>query len=154
MRLVGLTACIAMLSLGGCASAPPYIQPSTGETASIAFINGTAFDNLSVVHYAVPLDCRDPLKVANVARGEEVAARVPAGAEWAFSIAVADERRNCIVAGSFRPEKDRSYRASLRADDTACVLSFVSLPGEQRVPFAAKVFSTPFAPSGPYCAPR
>jgi hypothetical protein len=140
-----------MVVLAGCAGTP-YVQPTSGATAQVAFANQTPY-RLSVYHYAVASDCREPMSLVEVLQGQETGARVKAGGEWAFSMNAGDDKLGCIVAGSFHPQTDARYRAALRYENSRCILSLLTDRGEA-VAFAPKVAVTPFAANGPFCAAR
>jgi len=142
---------VFIVVLAGCAGTP-YVQPTSGETAQVAFANQTPY-RVAVYHYAVASDCREPMTLVAVLQGQESGARVRAGADWAFSMNAGDDKVGCIVAGAFRPEKDASYRAGLRYENGRCILSLLTARGEP-VAFTPKVAVTPFAANGPYCAAR
>jgi hypothetical protein len=137
--------------LVGCNNTP-YVQPASGEAAQVAFANQTPY-RVAVYNYAVASDCREPLVLTSVLPGQESGARVAAGAEWAFSMHAGDDKKECIVAGSFRPANGARYRAALRFENSRCILSFLTAGGES-VAFTPKVAVEPFNVNGPYCAAR
>jgi hypothetical protein len=141
-----------LLLLAGCASTPQYMAPPYGNTANLIFANQTSKQAFAR-HYLVALDCREPRALPSIDVRGEVQVPVAAGSEWAFVFGAGDEKAMCVVAGSFRPEKGRSYRATLRDGAPGCILSLVELPDNGRVAFRPKAFSTPYSPTGPFCVP-
>ena len=132
-----------VLLLAGCARMPQYVAPAAGNTATVIFANQMPHKAF-VRHYAVPQDCREPSDLPDIETRGEFQIPVAAGGEWAFAFGAGDEKENCVVVGSFRPEMGASYRATLRSSAGGCILSMVRLSDNTRVAFQPKVLSSPY----------
>ena len=119
-----LIACVLVaFTLTGC-STVPYVQPTTGPTATILFVND-AYRNLEAAIYEQSATCKGRRQVPVVAPGSQVEQKVRADAELTFQYYLTnfgDRKREqyCLMNLRFTPRAGSHYVFRTAEDTSFC----------------------------------
>jgi hypothetical protein len=119
---LSLLLCILTLAmiLGSCVTArQPYVEPTTGPTATLTFRNDTG-NQASVIIYDDAYECKGRRHLDRIGAGSERTARVRAKKELAFTmgytVPLGFSVIVCNVTVSYLPDTEQNYISSIGHD--------------------------------------